>query len=233
MTNKEKLKNAIEQDFDSKKYYDEIIQRIKKGDKMKKHNYIWKLTLVPICLVLIIGGILYANSKSKSITLDNYVDKENNIKLNINNLEKMGAMKLDADVKEIPTDGDGYWLGVTKDDDITIPKDLNKINGYNIYTRKDKTSEYNILNCHVYNYFNDNNDRNIQIAYSDTNKPIRDYYFSNEGSKVTIINDVELTIFKYNTIYFTEFNYKDYNFDIETDNINEQELSDLLVSIIK
>lgn len=44
---------------------------------------------------------------------------------------------------------------------------------------------------------------------------------------------MELKIFKYNELYFTEFKYKDINFDIETTNITEQELTDLLLSIIK
>ena len=47
------------------------------------------------------------------------------------------------------------------------------------------------------------------------------------------INNLELKIFKYNELYFTKFNYKGINFDIETSNITEQELTDLLVSIIK
>ena len=38
---------------------------------------------------------------------------------------------------------------------------------------------------------------------------------------------------KYTNIYFTEFKFKDYNFDIETENITEEELLTLLLSIIE
>ena len=54
-----------------------------------------------------------------------------------------------------------------------------------------------------------------------------------EGSKTTTINGVELKIYKYEDIYFTEFKFNDYYFDIETSKITEQELSDFLLSIMK
>ena len=46
-------------------------------------------------------------------------------------------------------------------------------------------------------------------------------------------NGVELKIYKYEDIYFTEFKFNDYYFDIETSKITEQELSDFLLSIMK
>ena len=49
MTNKEKLKNAIEQDINPKDYYTEIINQGEKGEKMKKNN-ILKWSLMPIYL---------------------------------------------------------------------------------------------------------------------------------------------------------------------------------------
>ncbi len=232
MTNKEKFKKSLNEDFASDKNYNKIITKIEKGEKMKKNN-MWKWSLVPICLVAVIGGMMLITRENKSIIIDSYVDKENSIELNINNLEKVGVSRLDADIKEIQTTNtDASWLSILKTD-ITIPKDLNKFDSYSIYTRKDKTGEYNILNSNVYRYSSSDNDRDIRVAFSDTYKPIRDYLFSDEGSKETTIESTKLKIFKYNTIYFTEFKYKGYNFDIETNNISEEELSNLLFSIIK
>ena len=82
-------------------------------------------------------------------------------------------------------------------------------------------------------YSNTDKGREIIVSFSKENKPIRDYYFSEEGSKISKIDNFELKIFKFNELYFTEFNYKGINFDIETTNITEQELTDLLLSIIK
>lgn len=242
MTNKERLKKAINNDFSKEKNYNVIIKKIE-GKDMKIKNNLWKWLLVPMCLVLVMGGILFINFRSSNNLLSTdtpYIDKENNIKLNINNLDKVGVTSLDADIKEIPTNGINIlWPEILKDG-ITIPEYLDKYSATAIYTKNDETSEcadkiseYDVLNCYVYNYFNEDNNKNIRIAFSNTNKPIRDYYFSDENAKETTINDVKLTIFKYNTIYFTEFSYKDYNFDIEANNITEQELSNLLVSIIK
>ncbi len=230
MTNKEKLKSVIEEDIDEKKYYNEIIKKIEQKEKIKRNN-IWKYSLVSICLVAIISGIIFINLKNDNIVLNENSNVE--IKLNINNLDKVGASMLDIDVKEIQTKGsNASWLDVLKND-IIIPKDLTKFNSYSIYVRKDKMSEYNILNSYVYNYSNENKDKSIRIAFSSINKPIRDYYFSDKESNITNINGTELKIFKYNTLYFTEFSYKGYNFDIETNNISEKELYKLLLSIIK
>ncbi len=226
MTNKERIKLAIDEDINPNNYYNEIINVIKKDEKIKR-NSMWRWTLVPLCLIVIIGGIISKNPKNDKNMLKENVCSKEDVKLNINILDKESATRLDIDVKEIET----KELNVLKDN-ITIPEDLNKFDSYAIYGRKDKTSEYNILNSYVYRYFSENEDKSIRIAFSKTNEPIRDFLISDEESKVTSINNTELRIFKYNNLYFTKFKYKDYYFDIETNNISEKELSNLLVSII-
>ena len=76
-------------------------------------------------------------------------------------------------------------------------------------------------------------EREIEIKYSKENTPLRDYYFSEDGSKTTTINGIDLKIYKYKENFYTAFKYNDYNFDIETSNITEQEFSNYLVSILK
>lgn len=235
MSNREKLQKIISDDYSKEKNYNEILEFI--GDKkMNKKNNIWKWSLVPICLILIIGGFFFIRNQNNSNEFDppiEYVDKEKNIKLNINSLNKIGVSRFDADIKTIPTSGlNMKWPEILKDG-IAIPKSLDKTEAYSVYTRKEKNGEFDTLNCYVYNYFNENHEKNIRLAFSNTNEPIRDYFFSEDGGIDTIINDVKLKIYSYNTIYFVRFTYKDYYFDIETDNLTEQELSDLLSSIIK
>lgn len=231
MTNKERLRKSMSNDFSKENNYEEIIRKIE-GESMKEKKNLWKWSLVPICLIMIISGILFINSKNNNIILDHYIDKENNVKLNINDLKNVGAKKLDVDVKIVTNNAVNFPLPY-KNGIVDIPKDLDKISKYIFYVKESKESnEYNILGNYEMVYDN-GNDRSIKISYSKDNKPVRDYYFSDEGSKTTTINDINLTIYKYNTIYFTEFNCNGYNFDIETNNISEQELSNLLVSIIK
>ncbi len=236
MTNKEKLKNAIEEDINPQNYYQEIIEKIEKGENMKNNNVL-KWSIVPICLVVVISGVLFLNSQNDNKTIlknKPYIDEKNNVTLNINevNNKKGGTYKIDADVKIVTNNAVNFPLPY-KNRIVDIPKDLDNTSKYIFYFRRDKESkEYNILGYYEIIYDN-GADRSIKVSYSKDNKPARDYHFSEKGSKTTTINDIKLKIYKYEDIYFTEFKYNDYNFDIETSKITEQELSDFLLSILK
>ena len=237
MTNKEKLNQAIEQDMNWKDCYNEIIRKIEEGAKMTKKNNSWKWSLVPICLVVIISGVLFLNNQNDNKTkLENkpFVEEKNNVTLNINEIQSdQSGTFLDAaiDVKTVTANDVNFPLPYEYE--INLPKDLNKTYRSIVYTRENTNSkEYNILNSYSIEYTNDF-ERTIKVAYSKEYKPIRDYYFSEEGNKSTTINGVELKIYKFEDIYFTEFNYKGYNVDIETSKITEQELSTFLLSIVK
>lgn len=232
MTNKEKLNNAIERDINSKYYYNKIINQIEKGAKikMKEKNNTWKWSLIPICLAVVISGVLFLN-KNDSKT---YVDKEGNIILNINEIDRntIAQPKIDAEIKNV-TNNDFNFPLPYKNGTVKLPSDLDKTNKYIFYSRENKESkEYNILVNYEIEYSN-GKDRSIQVKYSKEHKPARDYYFSEEGSKTTTINGVELKIYKFENIYFTEFEFNDYNFDVETFKVTEKELSDFLLSILK
>lgn len=237
MTNKEKLKRAIEHDINPKDYYNKIINQIEKGEKRNMKKRIWKWSLVPICMVVVISGVLFLNYRNDNKTIlknKPYVDETNNVTLNINEIKsnKVGMPLIDADVKVV-TNNDVNFPLPYKNGLVNIPKDLDKTDKYIFYFRENKESkDYNILGNYEIIYSNDN-DRSINVKYSKDNKPVRDYYFSEDGSKTTTINGVELKIYKFENIYFTEFKFNDYNFDIETSNITEQELSTFLLSILK
>ena len=236
MTNKEKLKKAIEQDINLKDCYKEIISKIEDGKRMKKkNNNLWKWSFVPICLVTIISGVLLINNSKElnpNINIPN-IETKDNVSLYINDISKMtqGVLRSDTDVKITNIENISYFKEIAG---IKIPSDLDNKEAHEIYVKPDKDSqEYNVLQSYVVNYSNTENNRNIIVSFSKDNKPIRDYYFSEEGSKMSKINNIELKIFKYDELYFTEFNYEGINFDIETSKITEQELIDLLLSIIK
>lgn len=236
MTNKEKLKKAIEHDINPKDYYNKIISQIEKGEKRNMKKSIWKWSLVPICMIIVIGGILFINYQNNKAILQNksYIDKKNNVTLNINEINNKtgGTYKIDADIKVV-TNNDVNFPLPYKNGLVKIPKDLDKTDKYIYYFREDKESkDYNILGNYEIIYSNDY-DKSINVKYSKDHKPVRDYGFSEEGSKTTIINNTELKIYKYENIYFTEFKFNGYNFDIESSNITEQELSNFLISILK
>lgn len=228
MTNKEKLIIAMEEDIDSKYCYNEIIQKMECENQTK--NNLWRWSLVPIYLIVVISGILFLNNNVffKNRT---YVDRKNNVTLYINEINKKdGILKLDADVKTITSDLDFPWPCKEK---ISIPKDLIKVSKYVFYTRKNVNSQdYDLLYNYKISYYNENN-RSINISYSKDYKPLRDYYFKEDSSKISKINGIELKIYKFENTYFTEFKFNGYNFDIETSKITKQELTNLLLSIIK
>lgn len=240
MTNKEKLKNAIEQDINPTNNYNEIIKKIERERKMKIENNLLKWSLIPICLVVIvISGIIFLNYKNDNNNLfENkpYIDKENNVILNINDMSKMDMTKLDADVKTVSGVNIPYPFKVNDNQNeewFIIPSDLTKTKNYIVYTKNDKDSnEYNTVANYIMLITNDN-ERNIEVKYSKEQEPIRDYYFSEEDSKITTINGIDLKIYKYGKSFYTIFSYNGYNFDIETSNITEQEFSDYLVSILR
>lgn len=223
LTNKEKLQIAMEEDIDSKYCYNKIISKIECENQAKKN--LWKWSLIPICLI-IISGILLLNSNA---IVKTYVDKKNNVTLYINEVNsKDETLKLDADV-QIVANSD-FTLPYNE---ISIPNDLIKISKYILYTKENINSQdYDLLYNYKIRYFNESN-RSISISYSNNYKPLRDYYFNESNSKITVIDDTKLKIYKFENTYFVEFRFGGYNFDIEAFKITEQELTNLLLSIIK
>lgn len=238
MKNKDELKKAIERDINPKDYYNEIVDKIEESEKRNVKSNTWKYSLLPICLAMIIGGTIFLNyriDKKAASKSNNYTNKIDNVTLNINEVDnKKGKIyRIDADVKVVTNDDDDFPLPY-KNGQVNIPKDLDKTDKY-IYYFRDKNKDckdYNILGNYEVIYSN-NDYRSINVKYSKDDKPIRDYYFSDEGSKTTKINGIELKIYRYENVYFTEFKFNDYYYDIETSNIDEQELSALLLSILR
>lgn len=234
MDNKEKLKKVIEQDINPNDCYNKIIKEIEREDKMKNEKKLWKWSLAPICLVAIMGFALLVNNGQLKTSLHKpNMETKENVNLYINDISKItqGTLKFDADIKAINVKNITYFKEI---ENLNIPSDFEGQDAYEIYVKSDQDKqEYNKLQNYVVNYSNTKTDRNIAISFSKENKPIRDYNFSEKTSKISKINSNELKIYKYDKTYFTEFNYKGINFDIETTNITERELTDLLLSIIK
>ena len=204
--------NIINKSFNKHINKDENLKIIK--ERMNKRNMKYlKYSLIPICLLLVISLFLITNNNKPDIFDDT---KE----IYINEIDNMNLTTLDSDIRV----ENNYMVEIYDELlNIVIPTDLNKMNGSAIFLSD------NTLNNYVIEYFND--ERRITIAYSKTNTPIRDYFI--DDGKPSIINNTNLVISKYNTIYIVTFKYNDIYFDIETSNIKEDELITLLESIIK
>ena len=203
--------NIINKSFNKHINKDENLKIIK--ERMNKRNMKYlKYSLIPICLLLVISLFLITNNNKPDIFDDT---KE----IYINEIDNMNLTSLDSDIRV----ENNYMVEIYDELlNIVIPTDLNKMNGSAIFLSD------NTLNNYVIEYFND--ERRITIAYSKTNTPIRDYFI--DDGKPSIINNTNLVISKYNTMYIVTFKYNDVYFDIETSNIKENELITLLESII-
>ncbi len=207
--------------------------------KVEKIKYI----SVSVCAVFMLGfGIMIGTNKLKNnqennnsykiADLDNnkQAEKENiNIELNINKIEYFAQLKFDARLKEIKN------IDMKNFDilsNINIPNDFNNKSYNEIYVKEDNTGKYDRLYNYEFSYSSSkDNERNIRVAFSDTNKPLRDYYLDEEG-KISKINDIELKIYQYEDSYMVIFEFKNYKFDIETNSITKDELLNLLESIL-
>lgn len=203
--------NIINKSFNKHINKDENLKIIK--ERMNKRNMKYlKYSLIPICLLLVISLYLITNNNEPDIFDDT---KE----IYINEIDNMNLTTLDSDIRV----ENNYMVEIYDELlNIVIPNDLNKISGSAIFLSD------NTLNNYVIEYFND--EKRITIAYSKTNTPIRDYFI--DDGKSSIINNTNLVISKYNTMYIVTFKYNDIYFDIETSNIKENELITLLESII-
>ncbi len=232
---KEKIRKNIKEEI--------AISNIRKEFDMKTNkNKRIVYTISSICAVFILGvGIFIGTSKLNNNLLQNenleigkIENNENkkeslNIELNINVLKDMAMTSLDADTKTIDIDQlPEEFMFI---EDLIIPEGYEFENSYAVYTRENKDiEEYNILHDYIFNY-RKNDLNNIKIAFSKIALPIRDYYIQG-GEKISKIGDVELKMSQWKEMYIVTFNYQNLNFDIETTGITENELVDLLQSII-
>ena len=114
-----------------------------------------------------------------------------------------------------------------------MPEEYQLETSYNVYIRSDRNiAKYDLLHDYVFNYQKDDFSSGIKIAFSEIEEPLRDY-FIDDKYKTSKIGDAEIIITQYKQMYMASFKYKDIYFDIETNGITENELVELLVSIIE
>lgn len=226
------LKKQIENEFDREKNYNIILSKVEGVTTMRKLKVIH--IVASMCVLAV---VLACFVKLKDIGI-NYIAKNNstveqteNIELNINKIKVMSQASLDADIKTIEIKNLPERFEFMNN--IKLPSGFKLDYSYNVYTRSNINSdEYDMLHDYVFYYQKDDGEKNINLTFSEIEEPIRDYYIENTISKKSKIGDIELLISQFNTTYIVTFNNNGINFDIETNNISENELVELLESII-
>jgi len=228
MTKKQTIKDIMNEKFNKDDIHKELLIKFEEKRKMKI-NSLMRFAL-PVCVMVIMCGVVVLNNNSKVLKPDTKVEQQNKNNIVVNDINDLGAFRLDA--KAIDAKVENFIANFEFLKNIEIPRDLTEKNAIKLFVRGEDSENYDKLRHYEISYFNDN-DRSISVSFSDTEKPLRDYRFPDEGSKLSIINNINLKIYKYEDLYMTEFEYKGYNFDIETVGISESELVELLKSIIK
>ena len=221
------LQEEMRKEFNQRKNYDEILSKMEGESTMKIVK--WRYVLIPVTMVIILlAGVIGMNIKRP-----NEIPTNPNLKiaLSINQLKELGNTSLDADVKIISIKKlpeEFQFMNQLK-----LLNELKLKNAYTVYTKDNiKNKEYTILHDYVFSYTSSDNKKSIQIAFSKIEKPLRDYFFNDIG-KESEIGDTKLMISQYNNMYIATFEKDSIYFDIETEGITQEELVDLLISIIQ
>ena len=223
------------------KYLDEEHETPK--EKNKKEFYIKIIInkkiiygLSSACAVFILGiGILAVQKKSNNNVTkaenEIMVSSQNmNVMLEINPMQGTSMAKLDADVQTVEINSLPEKFEFINN--IELPSEYKLDSCYEIFTRENlNTTECDLLHDYVFNYSKDY-ENSIKVAFSEVEEPIRDYFLNN-SKKTSKIGDVDVIISQYEKMYVATFRCKDIYFDIETNGITEEEIINLLESIIK
>ena len=115
---------------------------------------------------------------------------------------------------------------------IAIPNEYKLTDCYNVYIKDSQDSEkYDVLHDYVFYYEKDSINK-IRISFSEKGEPLRDYFIDNDKENISRIGELELIISQWKEMYIVTFEYEDIYFDIETTGITENQLVDLLESLI-
>ena len=212
-------------DKNKKEFYMKII-------KNKKIIY----ALSSACAVFILGiGILAGQKKTNKNIIktedEGMVRSQNmNIMLEINPMQGASMAKLDADAQTVEITSIPEKFEFINN--IELLSEYKLDSSYEIFTRENlNTTECDLLHDYVFNYSKDY-ENSIKVAFSEVEEPIRDYFLDN-SKKTSKIGDVDVIISQYEKMYVATFRCKDIYFDIETNGITEEEMINLLESIIK
>ena len=173
--------------------------------------------------------------------------RDGGAELVVNQLDAAPFM-VDVDVKlthydKIPYDAwklieeDFYiFANISYDDFVTrIPEKFRmNMNFYSLATKGYKDSgqddEYR-LHDYVFDCQSDEGVK-VTIALCNFEAPIRDSFIHDENPEVSSVNGTPVTIYGYDNMYMVNFSYEGVNYDIETRDIELNQLQELLTNIM-
>lgn len=241
MSNKKVFKKLYSEKINKDNNYKAILERIENSRKSST----WKKVLIPVCSLMIVFGLISinVNKKSDSFKSNEQIEDMNrdydiyiNMNTNTNSVtssfsseemyDVVDSKKVDTDYEKLIQSSDYSFLI-----DLKIPDDLNDRQYKEVYVKENTSSDYNLLKNYEFIYQN-NGVRKVVILVSDKYEIIKNDSFE-DNIKVSKINDVDVIVYQEGNSYISTFIYNSKNFNIRTNNIDEEELINLLTSIIK
>ena len=248
MTNRENMKKVIKNDFDKANNYKKIVEGM--NEKKIKFNYKYATipTIVIIIFVLIIG-VSTKNNKAKQLekfggddwsdginattsSNTNHIDTSDSDSSLIEINEINDIIKNRGNTKIVNNVNIPYLEILTN---LEIPNDFDNKEDYRaVYIKNDTKSskEDYILNNYEFHYKNTKNEREIVASFSKNFTPISNYNFG-VNNKSSLVNGINVLLYKYEKTYIAKFQYMKYNFLVEGKNITQEEFMNFVSSIIK
>ena len=248
MTNRENMKKVIKNDFDKANNYKKIVE----GMNEKRIRFNYKYATIPITVIIIfilIIGISTKNNKVKQFekfggddwsdgintttsSNTNHIDTSDSDSSSIEINEINDIIKNRGNTKIVNNVNIPYLEILTN---LEIPNDFDNKEDYRaVYIKNDTKSlkEDYILNNYEFHYKNTKNEREIVVSFSKDFTPISNYNFG-VNSKSSLVNGINVLLYKYEKTYIAKFQYMKYSFLVEGKNITQEEFMNFVSSIIK
>lgn len=248
MTNRENMKKVIKNDFDKANNYKKIVE----GMNEKRIRFNYKYATIPITVIIIfilIIGISTKNNKVKQFekfggddwsdginattsSNTNHIDTSDSDSSLVEINEINDIIKNRGNTKIVNNVNIPYLEILTN---LEIPNDFDNKEDYRaVYIKNDTKSskEDYILNNYEFHYKNTKNEREIVASFSKDFTPISNYNFG-VNNKSSLVNGINVLLYKYEKTYIAKFQYMKYNFLVEGKNITQEEFMNFVSSIIK
>lgn len=240
MTNRDMFQRLYAQKLNKEDNYQKILAQIEAQKQPKFMHQKWIIGVV--CAVLLVGSVIVLSRRDPSLESEKQI-------ININQREQpLAEKKIDAVTVEITSDQNGCLSdrydanalaseAYTNDicvglSNLKLPADLiSQEKNYALYAENDsKDADDHQPLQYEKKYTAVNSKRSIIIRYAYGHKLMHDYCF--ENGEASLINQQQVFIYQYENSYMAKISNFDKQIMIETTDISEAELIDLLQSII-
>lgn len=237
MTNKENMRKIIMKDFNKGKNYGHIIERIEEN-KMKKFNKI----AIPSCLAMLIlvCGIIVFNGNNKNLKNNNEAPTANKILINKLDNSNNSVSSIAGGIYDI---AGGFYEQAIEE----LEKEYPFINDLFIFgekTKNQRIGEYRFdegkpqgfWQGYFVIYTDDTENKGVQIFFSKTmTMQPRDIgpVIVLDELKDSYISNTPVKIIEQGNSYIAFFDKNGIHFDIEINDISQEQLIDLIQTIIK